>query len=134
MAVKELGDIDLEILKVNYLPRILPDGWAVVDHCLDGTRYRRHYPGGSFLVAICTFSRELDGRTWQHLSFSHSKRMPEWQELVDVKELFMGIESKAIQVFPPRSEWISIHPYCLHLWRCLDEDVIPDFTHGGRGL
>jgi len=26
---------------------------------------------------------------------------------------------------------VNDHPRCLHLWCCLDRDVVPDFRRGG---
>jgi len=37
-------------------------------------------------------------------------------------------------VVPPRSQYVNINPTVLHLWVCLDGDVLPDFTHGGSSL
>lgn len=29
-------------------------------------------------------------------------------------------------------KYINLHPTCLHLWHCLDGDVVPDFARGGQ--
>lgn len=42
--------------------------------------------------------------------------------------------STALQVLPPRAKHVNIHPFCLHLWCCLDGDVTPDFTQGSGSL
>lgn len=89
------------------------------------------------LAVIFSAAVERDGRVWLHLSLSHRGRMPHWSEIVEAKEAFLGAEARALQVFPARSEWVNIHPFCLHLWRCLDDDGIPDFREsepmlGGR--
>jgi hypothetical protein len=34
-----------------------------------------------------------------------------------VKDLFWDPEDTVMQLHPPKSSWISNHPYCLHLWR-----------------
>ena len=33
-------------------------------------------------------------------------------------------------VFPERKFHVNIHPFCLHLWCCLDGDGLPEFSHG----
>jgi hypothetical protein len=43
--------------------------------------------------------------------------------MCQVKELFFKEEETAMQVHPPRSEWITNHPRCLHLWRPHDEAI-----------
>ena len=47
---------------------------------------------------------------------------------------FIGKDRKAVLVFPPEKEKINIHPYCMHLFACLSEDVLPDFTKGSGML
>ena len=70
-----------------------------------------------------------DGRRWLHLSVSHRERVPDWDELKAVKSEFMGDRAHAVQVFPPKDQWVNDHPYCLHLWHCLDGEPLPDFRH-----
>ena len=40
----------------------------------------------------------------------------------------------AIMVIPPRSEYVNLNKRVLHLFYCLDRDVLPDFTRGGGTL
>jgi hypothetical protein len=82
------------------------------------------------MSVILSDAVELDGKRWRHFSMARADRIPTWEELVAMKELFLGAESRALQVIAPRSEWVNIHPYCLHLFVCLDGAVTPDFTHG----
>lgn len=79
------------------------------------------------LTAALSFSLERDGRLWQHVSISRPDRLPTYKEMCDTKDQLIGPDKKAIQVFAPKSEHVNIHPYCLHLWHCVDEDVLPDF-------
>lgn len=83
------------------------------------------------LRALVSLNRERDGRRWMHLSISRSDRLPSWEELRDAKNELLGRHVKAIQVLPPEDEYVNIHPNVLHLWVCLDGDVLPDFRHGG---
>lgn len=117
------------------LPEVLPSWWRPVEARPDGMRYDA--PSRS-LHAICSVQRVIlethCPRIWVHLSLSHPKRLPTWTELVDAKELFIGLERAAYQVVPPRSQYVNLHPYCLHLWSCLDEDPMPDFSMGSGSL
>lgn len=54
---------------------------------------------------------------WEHVSVSLPDRCPTWEEMCKVKSLFWEDEDCVMQLHPPRSQWISNHPYCLHLWR-----------------
>jgi len=38
------------------------------------------------------------------------------------------LEKSGIQVFPQASEHVNDHATCLHLWCCLEADVLPDFS------
>jgi len=67
---------------------------------------------------------------WLHVSFSRHKRIPDYGDMVEVKEIFIGKDLKAIMVLPAEKEHVNIHPNCLHLWACLDRDPLPDFTQG----
>lgn len=72
-----------------------------------------------------------DGREWLHVSCSYSHRLPDWEDLKLVKRVFVGDNRTALQVFPPAREWVNIHPFCLHLWCCLDDEVVPAFAVNG---
>src|SRR3990167_1384383 len=86
--------------------------------------------GGRKLTVICSARVERDGRRWMHVSCSRPSSLPTWEDLRLVKDTFIGIERKAIQVLPPQSEYVNLHPYVLHLWSCLDGDGLPDFREG----
>lgn len=79
------------------------------------------------LLVISTYGREEDEKLWQHVSTSYRNRIPDYDNLCIVKRTFIGQDRKAIQVFPPKAEHVNIHPYCLHLWCCLENDPLPSF-------
>jgi hypothetical protein len=83
------------------------------------------------LAVICSAREEADGKRWMHVSCSRPSRMPDWEDLRLVKDTFIGRDRKAIQVLPAQSEYVNLHPYCLHLWSCMDGDTLPDFRVGG---
>lgn len=76
-------------------------------------------PTGAWLRIIGT-TAEIDMQTtqgWEHVSVSTANRCPNWPEMCFVKDLFWDPFETVMQLHPPQSEWISNHPYCLHLWR-----------------
>ena len=111
-------------------PRVLPYGWRMLRKSEDGASYR----SGDGLVVIISGAVELDGRRWIHLSVSRRDSLPDWSDLREVKNLFLGREALAVQVLPPESRYINIHPFVLHLWRCLDGEPVPDFARGGTSI
>lgn len=58
-----------------------------------------------------------DGMGWDHVSVSTSTRCPTWEEMCEVKELFFRNDECAMQLHPPKADWINCHPFCLHLWK-----------------
>ena len=64
------------------------------------------------------------GDGWEHVSVSVADRCPTWDEMCLVKDLFWGSEECVMQLHPPRADYISCHPYTLHLWKPL-EGTIP---------
>jgi hypothetical protein len=57
------------------------------------------------------------GEGWDHVSVSLPHRCPSWAEMEFVKRLFFRPEETVMQLHVPPSDHISVHPYCLHLWR-----------------
>lgn len=64
-----------------------------------------------------------NGGGWEHVSVSRSDRIPTWDEMCQVKDLFWGPEDCVIQYRPPASEYVNNHERCLHLWRPIGKDV-----------
>lgn len=58
-----------------------------------------------------------DGMGWEHVSVSNPSRCPTWEEMCVIKDMFWDAEDFVIQVHPPKSEYVNVHAYCLHLWR-----------------
>jgi hypothetical protein len=109
------------------VPRSVP-GWHVIDENANG---RRFVHPKTKMIVIATASQEADGKRWLHVSCSFRNRLPNWAELRMVKDAFIGKERTALQILPPEAEHVNIHPFCLHLWSCLDGDVTPDFRFMG---
>lgn len=58
-----------------------------------------------------------DGLDWEHVSVSKKYECPTWNEMCLIKGLFWDANDCVVQYHPPQSEYISLHPHCLHLWR-----------------
>lgn len=86
---------------------------------------------GAFQVKLArgqvVFVIASDGAGWEHVSVSRRDRCPTWDEMCQVKDLFWGSEDCVVQYHPPHSEYVNLHPYCLHLWRQIGADIpVPD--------
>jgi hypothetical protein len=58
-----------------------------------------------------------DQEGWEHVSVSRQDRCPTWEEMCAVKDLFWDHEDTVMQLHPPKSDWVSNHSFCLHMWR-----------------
>ena len=56
------------------------------------------------------------GEHFLHVSVSRRSRLPSWDDLKLVKKSFIGEDREAVHVLPKASDYINLHPYCLHLW------------------
>jgi hypothetical protein len=119
------GPSRLKLREHEVLPRVLPLGWSMTNETAG-----RMYQAIGFKV-IASVNQQRDGQAWLHVSVSRRDRIPTWQELKDIKDLFIGAKRVALQVLPSADKYVNLHPYCLHLWCCLDGDPVPDFTFEG---
>lgn len=120
-----------------YLPTVLPVEWKKTEDMLDGAVYQA--TNGRMVILsgqIYRLTPMSPKERWLHLSVSagYGEKIPSWRDLVQAKELFLGTDSRAIQVIPPRSEYVNINPSVLHLWVCVDRELLPDFTQGSGSL
>jgi hypothetical protein len=60
---------------------------------------------------------------WEHVSVSRKDRLPTWDELRQVKNIFWDDEDCVVLYFPKLSEYANDHPFCMHLWRPTDVEL-----------
>ena len=71
------------------------------------------------------------GDGWEHVSVSAKfkkgkqwqTRIPSWQEMCFIKDLFWADDEVVIQLHPAKGNYVNNHPHVLHLWRPLNENV-----------
>lgn len=64
---------------------------------------------------------------WDHVSVSTEHRCPLWNEMAYIKDIFFYEEECVIQYHPPKSRYVNVHPYCLHMWKRQDSEFeLPD--------
>lgn len=110
----------------SYLPTELGHRWQIFSRSKHGMS-AACTNGLVIMLSGCT---EADDKRWMHLSVSREDRIPNWDDIVYVKETFFGKDSEGIVKLAPRSQWVNLMPHCMHVWHCVDQDVTPDFTHG----
>lgn len=106
-----------------------------LDHLRDLDSERKSYNGPNPEPASCGVfrmtQRELKGLLiiatsaggWDHVSVSRKDRCPTWEEMELIKRIFFERDECAMQLHVPVKEHINNHPYCLHIWRPLYEDI-----------
>lgn len=62
------------------------------------------------------------GGGWEHASVSLKKRCPTWEEMCMVKDIFWKETECVLQFHPPKSEYVNLHPFCLHMWKQVGVD------------
>ena len=77
------------------------------------------YNNGEFYLVIAS-----NGQGWEHVSVTiHKKnggsvkKCPSYQEMMMIKEKLFSEEDVVFQLHPREEDYISTHPYCLHLWK-----------------
>lgn len=83
---------------------------------------------GAFLIPSCIDRQPLkviasSGEGWDHVSVSRQNRCPNWQEMEQIAALFFKDDECAFQLHVPRNDHINMHPFCLHWWRPLDQEI-----------
>ena len=70
---------------------------------------------------------EQELEQWEHVSVSiypKAKRLPTWDEMQAVKDLFWMPSETVVQFHPADSEYVNVYQ-CLHLWKPPYELVLP---------
>jgi hypothetical protein len=112
----------------NILPKVLEEGR--VEGTTDWGAYGGFLiqgPCGEKLLIVASGADDDDvaAEGWEHVSVSVKRRVPNWQEMCFVKDLFWFEEECVVQFHPPKSEYVNNHPYVLHLWRHKDGFPMP---------
>lgn len=74
-----------------------------------------------------------DGAGWEHVSIRHVSnyvdRIPTWDQMCHIKDLFWEEEDCVVQFHPPKSQYVNNHPAVLHLWRKIGSEFETPPTH-----
>jgi hypothetical protein len=111
----------------QYVRTVLPDGWRIVQPFGDGYAYEERTG-----LRVIVSTADYDDREWMHVSVSRKDRIPSYEDLKYVKEIMVGNDRWAAQLFPPAADHVNIHQFCLHLWVPLTGSLPwPNFGEGG---
>lgn len=104
-----------------------------MEYCIAGCREGED--GGAFKVPFegrYLYVIASNGLGWEHVSVSLETRCPNWREMCRVKDLFWNEDEVVMQLHVAKKNHINMHPYCLHLWKPLNETIPlpPNFMVG----
>jgi len=119
-------------------PQELPPNWRCEGWGYDGVAYAYEPQWGRRLKVLISSARQLDSRMWLHLSLSKwspsgsTQVLPSWEDVMQVKEIFLGPLREAYIVLPKRANHVNLGEVH-HIWCPLYDDgpsPLPDFTRG----
>ena len=68
-----------------------------------------------------TFVMGRDEDGMEHVSVQLQRKLPTWEEMCEIKDIFWSEEEMVVQIHPRKSEYVNITE-ALHLWRPKDGD------------
>lgn len=68
------------------------------------------------LCSVC-WGRDEDG--YEHVSVSpkNKDRIPTWEDMCVLKDIFFRDDEEVYQIHPKKSEYVNVKENCLHLWK-----------------
>lgn len=62
---------------------------------------------------------------YEHVSVSpkHKFRIPSWEDMCTLKEIFFEDEEEVYQIHPKKSEYVNLSKNCLHLWKPIGHEL-----------
>lgn len=73
-------------------------------------------PGSrAFVSSGCRIIVSQQKAGW-HLSISHAKRLPTWEEVRDARYALIPDEATMALLLPPMAEYVNVHEFCLQMY------------------
>lgn len=71
---------------------------------------------------------------WEHLSVSHKNKIPSWNTMQEMKEMFFYDNEECFQIHPKADDYVNNNEYTLHIWRPVDgmKQIPPSILVGFR--
>lgn len=79
------------------------------------------------------------GGGWEHISIDGKHRMPTWEEMCQLKDMFFNYDECCVQYHPPKSEYVNNVKHCLHIWKPIEKysgklPIPPSLFVGMKGV
>lgn len=71
---------------------------------------------------------------WEHLSVSFKNKIPSWECMQEMKELFFTDDEECFQIHPKADNYVNNNEYTLHIWRPVEgmNQIPPSILVGFR--
>jgi hypothetical protein len=63
----------------------------------------------------CSVIVGIENGLW-HLSIAHKNRYPSYDEIKQARYKFVPDNVTMAMLFPPKDQFVNVHPNCFHLW------------------
>lgn len=63
------------------------------------------------------------GAGFEHCSVSMPTRCPSWEQMCAIKDAFWNDDEVCMQLHPAKKNYVNNHPYCLHIWKPINEKI-----------
>jgi len=75
-----------------------------------------------YKMGRCRILVSQDQGLW-HLSISTPDAQPSYKEIKEARYRFLPDNITMAQIFPPKDEFVNVHPFCHHLWEIKPEEL-----------
>lgn len=74
------------------------------------------YKPGKYKMGRCDIIVSIDDEKW-HLSISTPNALPSYKEIKAARYKYCPNNIYMAEIFPPKEEFVNLHPYVRHLWQ-----------------
>lgn len=120
-----------EVTEGYLLTRVIPSNWKTVEIPYFEALVAFIRADGLKVIITVEWQNEEPETKWLHVSMSFKSKLPSYADMKIVKNVFIGEDQTAFQLFPPNDQHINLHENTLHLFSCLTKDIFPDFRREG---
>ncbi|HJA81276.1 MAG TPA: hypothetical protein H9776_05930 [Candidatus Mediterraneibacter intestinipullorum] len=90
----------------------------ILRESFDGMSGMLHMTG----LKNCTIIASWAGG-WEHVSVCPSNRVPTWNEMCQIKDMFWDDDEVVMQLHPAKSNYVNLMENCLHLWKPIHKEI-----------
>ena len=80
----------------------------------EGSLWVKSFTSDNGLAMLYSLDKTHHG-TLHHLSISRAKQYPNWDDIVQTKEVIMG-DIDTMMILPKKIDYINVMNYCFHIW------------------